>query len=150
MPDVRFSSLAADAFAGATIVLDVDGTLVPDGSDTIAGPEREALARIAAVARVYLCSNSRSTARVEAIAQSAGVAYLPRRYRKPHPAVIDPIPDAERAAIVVIGDLHLTDGMLARRLGAPFVRVARIRASHERLFLKLTYGIDGLIGRILR
>jgi decaprenyl-phosphate phosphoribosyltransferase len=114
----------APAFDGCAVVLDVDGTLLPDGEQMVGAAVAARVAEIAARNVIYLASNKRDAARLKALAARLGVRHLPRRHRKPSVRVLDEMAAEDRARpLVVVGDRWLTDGLLAARVGGRFFRV---------------------------
>lgn len=143
----KFSELAAAAFAGTTVVLDVDGTLLPDGREKLSEGEDRVLRELASCARVYLCSNAFGAERTKALAHSYGVRFVPARYKKPDPGLMGEVEAS--GDIVVIGDKYLTDGLLAGFTRSAFMKVRSLRSSPERLLVRAAYLLDALAGKSL-
>ena len=74
---------------------------------------------------VFLFSNAFLAKRNLAMAEKLGVPYVKSHSRKPDPHIIRAIPNPEHRPVVVIGDLFVTDGLLAYFSGAKYVRVRR-------------------------
>lgn len=142
-----FTELDVRAYAGATVIVDVDGTITYDKG----GPEEAALEKLkqlGAVARVYLCSNGEG-ARVQALAEACGVSWIDSPHRKPSRRVVEKITHSN-ARLVVIGDKALTDGLFALNIGAEFVPVARLRHARDTLVIRSTYLLDDIAAVFMR
>ncbi len=141
---VRFSELDPASFGGAILIVDVDGTITNDNSEEVEWPAKLHLRKMTEYARVYLCSNSASTARFWHLARDTGATYLVTPLRKPDVRILQLIPHTAGKRIVVIGDKKLTDGRFADRIGAEFVQTARITHDSDRWSVRLTYALDDL------
>jgi predicted HAD superfamily phosphohydrolase YqeG len=138
-------------FENSLVILDVDGTIVPDcgrvASAVVVEKVRELKAR---GNEVRLCSNSRRgnyAQRLDAIAAQLDVGVCPVVFRKPSTLAISGL-DRQGRALVVIGDKDLTDGLLARRVGAQFIKVRRKLDPADRLSSRMANLIDTVFGRI--
>jgi HAD superfamily phosphatase (TIGR01668 family) len=145
-----FEDLGLDV-ANAVVILDLDGTLVPDcgtrASPAVVAKVRELKAR---GNDVHLCSNSRRpgyAARIAALASQLGIPASPVPARKPSRRALEGIDLAGRP-VVIVGDKDLTDGLLARRCGARFVKVRRKVDPGDRAVASLTSWIDDVFGPI--
>jgi len=141
----------AFAFADALVVLDVDGTLMPDcghgASVAVIDKVNELKAR---GNEVWLCSNSRRRAyaqRLAAIAFQLQVNACPGAFRKPSTRTLSGI-DRKGRQLVIVGDKDLTDGLLARWSGAQFIKVRRKVDPADRPVARLTSLIDDVFGPI--
>jgi predicted HAD superfamily phosphohydrolase YqeG len=67
------------------------------------------------------------------------------RFRKPSIAAIAALERKSRA-LIVIGDKDLTDGLLARRVGARFIKVRRKLDPADRLSSRMANLIDTVFG----
>jgi predicted HAD superfamily phosphohydrolase YqeG len=141
----------AFAFANAVVVLDVDGTLMPDcgrsASVAVIDKVNELKGR---GNEVWLCSNSRRRAyaqRLAAIASQLQVNACPGAFRKPSTLALSGI-DRKGRQLVIIGDKDMTDGLLARWSGAQFIKVRRKVDPADRPVSRLTSLIDDLFGPI--
>jgi HAD superfamily phosphatase (TIGR01668 family) len=136
-------------FANTLVVLDVDGTIVPDsGQIAPASAVEKIVAMKAKGNEVCLCSNSRRgnyTERLAALGAQLEVRVCPVVFRKPS---IKAIADLEHKgrAVVVIGDKDLTDGLLARRAGARFIKVKRKLDPADRLSSRMANAFDMVFG----
>jgi predicted HAD superfamily phosphohydrolase YqeG len=138
-------------FANALVVLDVDGTLIPDcgrsASVAVADKVRELKAR---GNEVWLCSNSRRRAyaqRLTVLASQLEVNACPGSIRKPSTLALSGV-DRNGRQLVVVGDKDLTDGLLARWSGAQFIKVRRKIDPADRPISRLTNLIDDVFGPI--
>jgi predicted HAD superfamily phosphohydrolase YqeG len=138
-------------FANFLVILDIDGTLVPDcgrvASAAVVGKVRELKAQ---GNEVRLCSNSRRgnyAERLAAIAAQLEVGVCPVVFRKPSMLTISGL-DRRGRALVVIGDKDLTDGLLARRADAQFIKVRRKLDPADRLSSRMANQIDTVFGPI--
>jgi HAD superfamily hydrolase (TIGR01662 family) len=137
------------AFANTLVLLDVDGTIVPDSGE-IAPPE--AVAQVnemkARGNEICLCSNSRRdnyAERLAALGAQLEVSVCPVLVRKPSIKAIASL-ESKGRAMVVIGDKDLTDGLLARRIGARFIKVRRKLDPADRLGSRLANVFDMVCG----
>jgi HAD superfamily hydrolase (TIGR01662 family) len=133
------------------VILDIDGTLVPDcgqvASATVVEKVRELKAR---GNEINLCSNSRRgnyAQRLEAVAAQLEAGVCPVEFRKPSTLAISGLARNGRR-LVVIGDKDLTDGLLARRIGAHFIKVRRKLDPADRLSSRMANLIDAVFGPI--
>src|SRR5580704_2922481 len=136
-------------FENCLVILDIDGTLVPDCGQVAAAAVVEKVQELKARDNeVRLCSNSRRgnyAQRLDAIAAQSGVGVCPVVFRKPSPLAISGI-DRKGREIVVIGDKDLTDGLLARRVGGRFIKVRRKLDPADRLSSRMANLIDLVFG----
>lgn len=139
-----FEELSLDTLANMTVILDVDGTLLADGASVLTASSRDAVARLAAQSQVYLCSNARASTRLDALAVGIPVQIIRSPYKKPDPRVLLGV--ADRGSMVVVGDKFLTDGLLAAQTKVPFLKVRTISDGKERMFVRIAYLFDRLVG----
>ncbi len=139
-----FSELEIGAYKGATIFLDVDGTLVADGGDVVADNILQKVKALVAVAQVYIVSNGTSS-RSEYFAKLFGATPLVG-FKKPSVKIVQAVAPGEW---IVVGDKVLTDGIFAWRIGAKFVQVQSVRTSHESVYIRVSYMIDTIFAKIL-
>jgi len=138
-------------FSNAVVALDVDGTIVPDcasiASEAVVRKVEELKQR---GNEVWLCSNSRRgdyAQRLAALGRQLGVEVCPVVFRKPSLLALKGLKlDGRR--LVVIGDKDLTDGLLARRVGAQFIKVRRRLDPADRLSSKVANLFDNVFGPI--
>lgn len=143
-----FEQLPVPAVA-CTVLLDVDGTLVPDRTEDLADEVAAAVARWRQRCRVLLCSNSPDRARIGRLASRLGCGVANSRYRKPSRRVLEEVGEVE-GPVLVVGDRTLTDGLFAWRIGAAFTRTLPRRQRRERLGARVAYLVDWVASAILR
>lgn len=148
MERMFFCELDISDIEGATVIADVDGTLCPDGADTIDRETAQTLAALNARNAVYCVSNSPERARIERLADRYGITMIRTRHRKPAKRILEAIPPQHRKNLVVIGDKFLTDGLFAKRIGARFIKVKRLRGKSERWTVALAYLADDIASTI--
>ena len=136
-------------FENALVVLDVDGTIVPDAGQ-VAPPE--AVAKVnqmkARGNEIWLCSNSRRgnyAERLKMLGAQLEVSICAVVFRKPNLQAMAGL-EHRGKAMVVIGDKDLTDGLLARRAGARFIKVRRKLDPTDRLSSRMANLIDIVFG----
>jgi predicted HAD superfamily phosphohydrolase YqeG len=136
-------------FANSLVILDVDGTIVADCGHVACGAViTQVNALKAAGNEIRLCSNSRRgnyDARLAQLAAQLGVGVCPVAVRKPSVRAIAGL-DRKGRALVVIGDKDLTDGLLARRADARFVKVLRKLDAGDRLSSRMANLFDTVFG----
>src|SRR3989338_8059394 len=144
-----FEELNKELFSGYTVIVDIDGTLVPDGERTLAQETHGAFSSLQQNATPYLASNRDELGRNQAFALALRVPLLHESLKKPSPALIwHTKKHLGGEDVAVIGDKYLTDGIFALLLGAQFVRVRRKESGSEPFLVKVFYVIDGMIGRV--
>ena len=138
-------------FENSLVILDIDGTIVPDCGRVASAAVLEKVLELKAQGNeVRLCSNSRRgnyAQRLDAIAAQLEVGVCPVVFRKPSPLAISGL-DRKGRALVVIGDKDLTDGLLARRVDAQFIKVRRKLDPADRLSSLMANFIDNTFGPI--
>jgi predicted HAD superfamily phosphohydrolase YqeG len=151
MAELRDFEEQAFDFSNVVIALDVDGTIVADCADTAS----EAVVRKVRDLQqrgneVCLCSNSRRgdyAQRLAALGRQLGVEVCPVVFRKPSRLALRNL-KLDGRKLVVIGDKDLTDGLLARRFDARFIKVRRKLDPQDRSVSKLANLFDDLFGPI--
>lgn len=125
-------------------MIDIDGTVVPEGISGIDAATRTILRRIADRHEARLASNGRNDARKRSITEGTGIPYT--EGKKPFPALVRRLQEENRNGLpfVVIGDRFLTDGLLAFWLEGEFVPVRPLRSGYEPLRTRLAYGVHGI------
>ncbi|OGF64221.1 hypothetical protein A2661_00555 [Candidatus Giovannonibacteria bacterium RIFCSPHIGHO2_01_FULL_45_24] len=126
----RFFEELDTPWSSATIFLDIDGTLRPDGDREMSPEVLKKLAELKAKNEVHLISNKSNGAKKPSREAAEGV-------------------DIAGKKVVVIGDKFLTDGLFAKNIGAEFIKVRRKISGRENFFVKVTYLIDDFISSIL-
>ena len=121
-----FSATDFSTYKQHEIILDIDGTLVPDGGEVFAGEVINQVRELAEHNTVHLCSNGGREERDKKFAKLTGATWLSSTAGKPSVKVVkNSIPFDQ--PILVIGDKLLTDGLLAKRLkNARFIKVKRL------------------------
>jgi HAD superfamily hydrolase (TIGR01662 family) len=144
----RFEDIAFP-FRNALVLLDVDGTIVPDSGRTVSDAVLRKVHELKEAGNeICLCSNSRRSdyaQRLAAIALQLDVDVCRGSFRKPSPSILAAL-DRQGREVVVIGDKDLTDGLLARRAGARFIKVLRKTDRADRLVSRLANMIDEVFG----
>ncbi|OGH64449.1 MAG: hypothetical protein A2821_02930 [Candidatus Magasanikbacteria bacterium RIFCSPHIGHO2_01_FULL_41_23] len=132
-----------------TIILDIDGTLVPDGEEDCSEKTRAKVMNLMKNNNVVLFSNSKNTERGKKMANALGISFLSADKNKPNPAVI--MATGRRVGdCTVIGDKFLTDYLLAVFSGARFVPVRRIYSGRESFKIKIIYLVDDFFNFLSR
>jgi decaprenyl-phosphate phosphoribosyltransferase len=137
-----FHELDVTSIQDAIVLIDVDGTITSDSSETVAPEIIEVLKALTEKNRVYLCSNAKDKARIERLASATGAMVLDSPFRKPDARIIEGIKEREGKRMIVIGDKRLTDERFAKRIGAEFIPVFRITHEDDRQVVKATYLAD--------
>jgi len=140
-----FADLNFDAWQDRTILLDLDGTLAPDNERTVTRVVAVAVSDLAVSNRVVLLSNKKNHARNRQIAQDLSLDYLETHLRKPDPRLkrllrVGGVNDFSN--LIVVGDRYLTDGLMAKVLGAEFVKVRRLESSTKSRSSSLVDNLD--------
>ena len=146
---MRFDQLDFKLITGKTVILDIDGTLVPDGEWKVEPKIFEQIITISKLKIIYLSTNKKLPDRNISLANSLGVKLLLNNYRKPDVRSVSEIPSEFLKSVTVIGDKCITDGWLAARLGAQFIKVDRVRGKNESFLTKVIYWLDNLIYAII-
>jgi len=99
---------------------------------------------------VRLCSNSRRgnyAERLAALSAQLDVGVCPVVFRKPSTLALSGL-DRKGRALVVVGDKDLTDGLLARRVGAQFIKYAASSTPPTGFRPKMANLIDNVFGPV--
>ena len=123
------------------ILLDVDGTLAPDGAATFSPAVVEQIRKLKNNNTVYLCTNTYNQERRRALASALDVPVLDSPQRKPSRQVVRAFDD-HAGKFLVIGDKFLTDWLFAKNIGAEFIKVKRRISGQERWFIKIINVVD--------
>lgn len=134
-----FTEVDERDYAGAIVIIDVDGTLTHDRGADFSSEVRQKITQIAKVADVYLFSNNHRE-RTEEFARQIAVKTIDSSRRKPSSKVLEKLPVDKR--VFVIGDKLLTDGLFAAAIGASYVQVVRIRHEDDRHRVRFSYALD--------
>ena len=131
------------------MALDVDGTIVADGEDNVSPAVLAQVRAIKAAGNeIQLCSNSRRpdyAMRLNRLASQLEITVCPVPFRKPSISAVAAL-DRRGRSLIVIGDKDLTDGLLARRVGARFIKVRRKLDPADRLSSRMANLFDTLFG----
>jgi len=135
--------------SGMTILLDVDGTLVPDGERVVPENVCGIVEKLKGTNTVYLVSNGTDVTRVEAIAGMLGVFVAPAGAPagKPSRDAIRGIPTDK--PFVVVGDKLVTDGFLARNIHARFIHTRSKFSGREGLTVRFSYMLEHVLSWFL-
>ena len=151
MGDLLYFEQQTFDFESSLVILDIDGTLVPDSGRVAPAEVVEQVRALKARGNeVRLCSNSRRgnyAERLEAVAAQLDVGVCPNVFRKPSTLAISGV-ERNGRPVVVIGDKDLTDGLLARRVGARFIKVKRKLDPADRFVSKLANLLDNTFGPV--
>jgi predicted HAD superfamily phosphohydrolase YqeG len=151
MGDLLYFEQHTFRFENSLVILDIDGTLVPDCGRVACPVVVEKVLELKARGNeIRLCSNSRRgnyAERLDAIAAQLDVGVCPAVFRKPSTLAISGV-DRNGRELIVIGDKDLTDGLLARRVGARFIKVRRKLDPADRLSSRMANVIDLVFGPI--
>lgn len=145
MSKPRFFEESCDGIEGCSVLLDLDGTLLPDGEFDLSDGVRACVSKLKERNAVYLITNGKSASRAWQIADDLGIPIAPAGVpaRKPRLSAVRGIPTDR--PFVVVGDMTLTDGLLAYRLRAPFVRVSRRYPARRPVRLAFSHLIDDIV-----
>ncbi|TAL48874.1 hypothetical protein EPN83_02865 [Patescibacteria group bacterium] len=136
-----FEELDLTDLKDSIVLLDLDGTLVPDGQSDISERAMRKVEELKRANEVYLCSNSRNVERRMKVGRQTGLAFTVEGIQKPSEKVVSFLGNISKP-IVVIGDKAIIDGRLSRNLGAKFIKVRRKRSEKDSLFTRLVYWLD--------
>lgn len=146
---MRFEDLDTAEFAGAALIVDVDGTITHDGGATVSAERAAALQRLAAVAASVTLVSNGSRERTRMIAEAHGVDFLDTPHRKPGRRALETFAGAG-SPLFVLGDKALTDGLFAANVGARFVPIARVRHDTDTRGTRAMYVADDLARPLVR
>lgn len=132
----------------STVLLDVDGTLVPDRTEDLTDEVAAAVERWKRRHRVLLCSNAPDRDRIRRLADRLGCPVANSRYRKPSQRILEEI-TGPVSPMVVVGDHILTDGLFAWRVDAAYLRTLPRRAPGDRPGVRVAYLVDDIASAIL-
>jgi len=145
MATFQFTQL--DNIRGCTILLDIDGTISFDGKEEVSSGVAGKITELRDRNDVYLISNKKIPGRLERMAHGFGVSAINTPFKKPS---LRALGDAPRdKPFVVIGDKFLTDGILAKRLGAEFFRVSRLTSPEDGYGARMTGFLDDFLYAIV-
>lgn len=142
-----FVEIDSQTIKNSVILLDIDGTLKPDGAALATGV-REKVEELNQINEIYLCTNKKNHPINRNLAANLGVKYLESNWRKPNPRLISYL-ELKKRPLVIIGDKFLTDGLLAYFVDAQFIWVKRLRSFNEGRSKRFSYWLDNWLGRFL-
>ena len=139
-----FLEIDTKNFNNSLMIIDVDGTIVPDKCKSISSEIINKIKELAERNKIYLCSNgSPENARIFAGLTNVSAVSV----KKPFYGKVPKINNFTKT--IVLGDKYLTDGLFAKFIGAEFLKIKHIRSPNDSFFTKLSYAFDDLIWVIL-
>ncbi len=138
-----FQDIDTNNWSARTIILDIDGTITPDGGTFVDSSVAKKIQDLSSHNTIFLLSNKKLPERNIALSQKLGISYLDTPFKKPHKKIIDSLPENLKNDIVVIGDKVTTDGIFAKNIGGTFIKVKRLTSTTDSLIVKLSYIVDG-------
>ncbi len=149
-PDHKyFWELDAENIRGRCILLDIDGTLVFASGSHLHPGVYDMVIKLREHNEIVLFSNGLNKERNLDVANKLGVLYVSSYWRKPIPFVMRAVPNPRKLPILVIGNLFLTDGLLAIFTRSYYIRVKRFISPNESIIWRLTlYWLDDQIVRL--
>ncbi len=144
-----FSNMQSVGFLDKVIFLDIDGTLVTDGSTIV--PE-DALVRVVELVRtnaVYLTSNNKDEERNRALSTIIGIPLASVRYKKPDKRIVQDSGCDQTKPRLVIGDKYCIDGLFAKNINADFIKVKSLQGSRDSCLVRGAYLFDAFFGKLL-
>lgn len=145
-----FFELNLHEIENTLILLDIDGTLIHDGSSNIDEKNLDVLKKLYVNNKVIFCSNKNNCVRNQAITLNTSVPCLDIPHKKPNKKILKFIQNENNLPLLVIGDKFLTDGLFARNIKAKFIKVRRITSVNDAWYIKLSYFLDDIIFWILK
>ncbi len=142
MKALRFFHELAHEVKGKTILLDVDGTLIPEIETDVSAEALQALKTLQQNNDVFLCSNTSDQVRAQVLGRAFGSEYINGALRKPNRKILELLPQPIDKPVVVIGDKYSTDGRFARAINAEFIKVKRIRGQRDPWSARIVYWLD--------
>lgn len=129
------------------VVLDIDGTVAATNSVQVHPRAFQAVQMLKEHNTVILFSNRRNSKRNLSVAETLDVPYLRTRHRKPFPHVVHSVAayNPKGLPIVIIGDLFLTDGILAFASQSRYIQVKRITEKNTPLRSRLYFMLDDVL-----
>ncbi len=137
--DIYFRDLNLSALKDSLILLDLEGTIAPQGAVEIDPASRAAIQKLAAQGnQIYICSNS---VIAQSIATTSGLEFVQRNKQKPHvDASLREFLGRTEKPVVVIGDSYYYDGLFAKRLGVPCIIVKSLGKKKVSLLDTIFFG----------
>ncbi|MBI2410430.1 MAG: HAD hydrolase-like protein [Candidatus Kerfeldbacteria bacterium] len=148
MAEYYFEELNVQSLRDSVILLDIDGTLVPDNAVLVTLPALKKLEELKEHNTVYLCTNSRNRPRCKEIERITKTSIINPDCKKPSRRVLQCLPtEFSQQPVTVIGDKFLTDALFAKRIGAQFIRVKR-KHGKDRPIIKIINAVDDVMFRL--
>ncbi len=144
----HFHELDVSQIRGAVVLLDIDGSLLPDGERQVTQETRCVVEELRRDNEVYLCTNSRDHTRNKALAEDLGLPLIGEGVRKPSRKILREL-RGDRP-VVVVGDKWITDGRQALVSRGSYVRVLRHRHGRESIATRCAYALDDIWYRVER
>jgi len=145
----HWDGLIERGLSGYVILLDVDGTLLPDGETEVSEEIKNYLGVLKKDNEIYLLSNSRVKGRIDRVSFELDIPHLDTRYKKPNSLIQKALPKNGKS-VLVIGDKIMIDGTLAMMIGAKLVIVERQVSAKDRWFVKVGYFCEDLVFSFLK
>lgn len=145
----RWEEILKRGVSGYVILLDVDGTLLPDGEREVSEKIKGYIETLKKDNKVYLLSNSGTKGRVGRVSSELNIPRLETPYKKPNPAIKRALPQ-NGMPILVIGDKLMIDGILAMLIGAELLIMKRERSPKDRWFVSFGYFCEDLLFSIFK
>lgn len=136
---MRFTDLDTSTITDATVLLDIDGTLVEDAGHELSPEAAALLGKLSTHNEVYLASNG-PTERTKKLAERFGTKFLPQLSKPRVHASLRAL--SRKPRTVVIGDKFLTDGLMALQIGAEFILVESMRHVEDARHIRASYSLD--------
>lgn len=134
---------------GHIVFLDIDGTIAPDRVNSVCQKTLAAIEKLKLNNRVYLLSNNRSKERLENVSKNTGLDYIKSFHRKPRRRILSEV-ERTNEKFFVIGDQVCTDVLFAKRIGAHYLHVKRLRGRKDSFKMKAVYFFDDMVLMFLR
>ena len=139
-----FFGIDAGIISEEIILLDIDGTIAFDENEDVSEESIRTIRALEENNKVFLLSNNKSRERIVAIEEVTGLKHLSTQNKKPSRKILKALELAGHKKILIIGDKYLTDVLFAKRIGAECIKVKRLSAKKDRLFVKCSFWIDDL------
>lgn len=148
-----FFEIDGSLISERVILLDIDGTIAFDESEDVSEKSIGMIRALEKNNKVFLLSNNKNRERIAAIEGVTGLKHLSTQKRKPSRKILKAPELVENKKILIIGDKYLTDVLFAKRVGVECLKVRRLSAKKDRLFVKCSFWLDDLasfiFGRIV-
>lgn len=142
---INFENISID-FNDAIVCLDIDGTLVEDGGKHLQQAVVEKIEKMKLNNQIYICTNMLDMKRKKMFEDLLSLQSIASDSKKPSKNFLKSIV-INNKQIIVIGDKMLTDGILAKRIGARFIKVQRKHGERDSWITKTSYMIDDIYSK---